>query len=134
VLEGQLYLADEFIKAKVSLLEDKISGKFGGVVRFKMFNQLINGGIEPCCETLVNTNGAWVPYSDTNNAGQINAGLSIINVLSEHYQFSAPIFVDNAEAVTELAGTNAQVISLVVSKQDKKLRVVCESSKAKGAA
>ncbi|MNI84439.1 hypothetical protein D3C73_1413460 [compost metagenome] len=49
--------------------------------------------------------------------------MDIINTLSAHYGFSAPIFVDNAEAVTKLIGTDAQVIRLVVSEADKKLRI-----------
>ncbi|WP_276317174.1 hypothetical protein [Anaerosphaera multitolerans] len=40
-----------------------------------------------------------MPYNDVNNAGKINAGLDIINTLSEHYDIYAPVFVDNAESV-----------------------------------
>jgi hypothetical protein len=50
----------------------------------------------------------------------------VINTLSEHYGFEAPIFVDNAEAVNELIPVNAQLIRLVVSK-DKQLRVEIDS-------
>jgi exonuclease SbcC len=64
-----------------------------------------------------------VPYADANNAAKINAGLDIINTLSTHYGVSAPIFIDNREAVVELFPVNAQTISLVVSGQDKTLRV-----------
>jgi len=46
----------------------------------------------------------------------------VINVLSEFYGLSAPIFCDNAEAVNELIPVNAQLIRLVVS-HDKSLRV-----------
>ncbi|WP_205419685.1 hypothetical protein, partial [Klebsiella pneumoniae] len=64
-----------------------------------------------------------VPYSSgLNNAAKINVGLDIINTLSEHYGFYAPIFVDNAEAVTKLIDTKSQTISLVVSEKDKQLR------------
>jgi len=49
--------------------------------------------------------------------------LDIINTLSEHYGISAPIFIDNREAVTKLIETKGQLISLVVSEKDKKLRV-----------
>ncbi|MFS8536099.1 MAG: hypothetical protein FWJ65_13175, partial [Limnochordales bacterium] len=47
----------------------------------------------------------------------------IIRTLSEHYGFRAPIWVDNAEAVTRLIPVDSQVIRLVVS-ADKALRVV----------
>ncbi len=118
-LEGELYLTEEFIRTKVNLLEEKINSKFK-YARFKMFAEQINGGVTEVCETLYD----GVPYSSgLNNAAKINVGLDIINTLSEHYGFSAPIFVDNAEAVTKLIDTKAQVISLVVSEQDKVLRV-----------
>ncbi|NIK12841.1 AAA family ATPase [Alkalibacillus almallahensis] len=118
-LEEELYLAEEFIRTKVNLLEGKINDKFK-YARFKLFKENINGGLEETCETLYE----GVPYSSgLNNAARINVGLDIINTLSDHYGFNAPIFVDNAEAVTELIDTNAQTISLVVSEQDKALRV-----------
>jgi len=64
-----------------------------------------------------------------NNSARINVGLDIINTLSERYGFEAPIFVDNAEAVTRLINTRAQVIKLVVSEQDKELRVELKNKK-----
>lgn len=118
-LEQDLYLTEEFIRTKVSMLESKINSKFK-FATFKLFEQQVNGGISEICETL----GKGVPYSSgLNNAGRINIGLDIINTLSEHYQFSAPIWIDNAEAVTKLIDTIGQKICLVVSAADKKLRV-----------
>ncbi len=61
-----------------------------------------------------------------NNGRQINVGIDIINTLSKHYSFTAPIFADNAESVTEIIPTPAQLIRLVVSKPDKKLRIEYE--------
>ena len=49
-LERQLYLTEEFIRTKVRLLEEKINSKFK-MARFKLFNVLVNGGIEECYET-----------------------------------------------------------------------------------
>ena len=118
-LESELYLTEEFIRTKVNLLTGKINSKFK-YARFKLFEQQINGGLTEVCETLYK----GVPYgSGLNNAAKINVGLDIINTLSEHYGFYAPIFVDNAEAVTRLIDTNAQTISLVVSEKDKQLRI-----------
>ena len=123
-LEGQLNLLELFERTKAEMLTDVINRKFKHV-RFKLFDIQINGGIVPCCETLINTNGRWVPYSDGNSAGKINAGLDIINALSGHYGVWAPIWIDNAESVNELTEVKAQVIRLIVSK-DKKLRVEVE--------
>ncbi len=123
-LEGHRYLIEQFIKAKVNLMEDSINSRFKAV-RFKLFDTQINGGVVECCETMVNTNGSWVPWADANNAGRVNAGLDIINTLSMHYGVSAPIFLDNRESVNELIETESQIINLVVT-QDSKLRVEVE--------
>ncbi|PKH09829.1 AAA family ATPase [Planomicrobium sp. MB-3u-38] len=118
-LEHHLFLTDEFIRAKVRIMEEKINAKFK-FARFKLFEEQINGGLQEVCETVYE----GVPYSSgLNNAARINVGLDIINTLSEFHGIKAPIFVDNAEAVTKLIDTEAQLISLVVSEPDKKLRV-----------
>jgi len=116
-LEGQEYLCEEFVKAKVELLESSINSKFK-FVSFKLFNTQVNGGIEETCEALID----GVPFSNANTASQINAGLDIINTLCSHYGVQAPIFIDNRESVNQLIETNSQVINLIVSK-DKNLKV-----------
>lgn len=122
-LEKTLYLCDLFTKEKVSRLTDKINDKFS-TVSFKLFNEQINGGIKEDCEVLIPTpDGRMVPYSYANNAARINAGLEIISVLSEYWNKSIPVFIDNAESVTRLIDTNTQTIKLVVSEKDKKLRL-----------
>ena len=121
-LEHQLFLTEEFIRSKVTLLEEKINSKFK-YARFKLFETQINGGLTETCETLYE----GVPYSrGLNNAARINVGLDIISTLSEHFGVTAPIFIDNSEAVTKLIPIDAQVISLVVSEEDKTLRVKVE--------
>lgn len=121
-LEQQVYLCEEFTRAKVRLLDEKINSRFE-LARFKLFNVLVNGSLEECCETLYD----GVPWSTgMNNGRQINVGIDIINTLSKHYAFTAPIFADNAESVTEIIPTPAQLIRLVVSKPDKKLRIEYE--------
>lgn len=118
-LEQELYITEEFTRSKVNLLEEKINSKFK-YARFNLFKTNINGGLEDICDTTFE----GVPYSSgLNNAARINVGLDIINTLSGHYGVSAPIFVDNSEAVTKLIDVKSQVIQLVVSEQDKVLRV-----------
>lgn len=122
-LEHQLYLTEEFIRTKVDLLEERINSKFK-YARFKLFEEQINGGLKEVCETTFE----GVPYSGgLNNAARINVGLDIINTLSAHYDVQATIFVDNAESVTKLIDIDSQVISLVVSEQDKELRIETEN-------
>jgi len=126
-LEQELYLTEEFIRRKVSLLEDRINNRFG-MARFKLFDVQVNGGISECCETMYN----GVPYSSLNNGAKINVGLDIIRTLAEHYNFRPPIFIDNREAITKLLDMgDQQVISLIVSEPDKELRVEIEEKKQK---
>lgn len=120
-LEGQKYLLEKYEVAEANLLEASVNNRFK-VVNFKLFKKQINGGIELTCEPLID----GVPYADANNAAKINAGLDIINTLTKHYGVSAPIWVDNAEAVTDLLPIDSQVIRLVVSAADEKLRVEVE--------
>jgi DNA repair exonuclease SbcCD ATPase subunit len=118
-LEGELFLTEEFIRNKVQLLEQKINNRFKHA-HFKLFSEQINGGLTETCETLFQ----GVSYSSgLNNAAKINVGLDIINTLSDHYGFLAPIWIDNSEAVTKLIDTKSQIITLVVSEPDKQLRV-----------
>lgn len=121
-LEKQEFLCEQFIKAKVELLDEKINSMFS-YVRFKLFEEQINGGLTETCEALID----GVPFADANNAGKINAGIDIINTLSKYYQVSAPIVIDNRESINEIINTDAQVINLIVSK-DAKLRIETDKS------
>lgn len=116
-LEGQQYALEEFTKTKVELLENSINSKFE-LVKFRLFDTQINGGLVECCDTLVN----GVPFADVNNAHKILAGLDVINTLIKFYNTSAPIFVDNRESINEIDSIDAQVISLIVT-TDSKLRI-----------
>ena len=119
-LSGQLFMAEEFTKTRVKLLEDKVADKFK-LTQFKLFADQINGGITECCEPMHDGK----PYKALNNAMQYNIGLDIIRTLDAHYNFYPPIFIDNAESITKLnTDIDAQIIRLIVSEPDKKLRVV----------
>lgn len=117
-VENDIMIADEFNKAKIDALETKINQKFL-FIKFKMFDTQINGGENECCEATIN----GVPYSDANTASKINAGIDVINTLTEFYNVSAPIFIDNRESIVNVLPTHSQLINLVVSAADKKLRV-----------
>lgn len=117
-LDEASFLMDEFIKAKVNMLEDNINSRFK-LARFKMFNVMLNGNIEECCETTYK----GVPYRSMNNAARINVGLDIINALTSYYKVNAPVFIDNAETVTEFVPVNSQTIKLIVDESKPQLTV-----------
>ena len=125
-VEHGIYLCEQFVRAKVSMLTERINERFQNV-RFQLFQEQINGGVKECCEVLIpSPSGSMVPYPVANNAARINAGLEIIDVVSKHFGVSLPVFVDNAESVTSLIQIAAQVIRLVVSERDEKLRLVTD--------
>lgn len=129
-VEKELFLIEEFTRIKVEMLDEKINSKFK-MARFKLTHKQVDGTLVDVCETTYK----GVPYgSGLNNAAKINVGLDIIQTLSDHYGFRVPIFVDNAEAVTRIADTDSQLISLVVSEQDKQLRIESISEDKEGAA
>lgn len=116
LLDETSFLIDEFVKTKVDLLEQSINSHFE-YARFKMFNVLVNGSIEECCDTTYK----GVPYRSMNNAARMNVGLDIINALTKFYNVTAPVFIDNAEAVTDFIKCNSQTIKLVVDADFKTL-------------
>lgn len=121
LVDETAFLLDEFVKAKVEMLEDTINKHFT-ITTFKMANVLVNGSVEDCCETMVD----GVPYRSLNNAARINAGIDIINALTKFYSVTAPVFIDNAEAVTKFINCNSQTIKLIVDETCKELRVDLE--------
>lgn len=119
LLDETSFLIDEFVKAKVDMLEESINSHFE-YARFKMFNVLVNGNVEECCETTYK----GVPYRSMNNAARMNVGLDIINALTKFYNVTAPVFIDNAEAVTDFIKCNSQTIKLVVDADFKELTMI----------
>lgn len=117
-LEGMEYNIQQFSKARIEQMESRINGMFN-LVKFKMFEQQINGGEIETCEATVN----GVPFSDLNDAMKINAGLDIINAISRANGIVAPIFIDNRESVCEIVSGLAQIVNLIVDANCKTLKI-----------
>lgn len=114
-----LLLAEQFVQIKAQDIEEQVNAAFR-LVRWKLFDVQKNGGIKNCCEATVN----GVSYgTNLNSAAKLNAGLDIISALSKASGVQLPVWVDNAESVTELLPVETQIIRLAVSAQDKILRV-----------
>lgn len=121
-IEKMLFLIDEYSRYKTQFVEESINGLFR-IARFRLFREQANGGIEDRCDVVHD----GVPYISVNNGMKINLGIDIINTLSAAYGVRVPLFVDNAESVTNLEKCGSQVIRLVVSENDKELRVNYEN-------
>lgn len=117
--EKMIDLLEKFIRVKMDSISNLINAKFN-TVNFKLFDTQINGGLKECCECTVN----GVPYSSLNNGHKIIAGLDIISSLCELYGVTAPVFIDNAEALNDfnIPKIDGQMILLRVS-DDRELRV-----------
>lgn len=120
-LEKEDSLCDDYITTKVGLMDEKLAEYFN-IVKFKMFEQLINGGVKETCIVMRKDKG--VPYADDNHAANVNCGLDIINTFSKFYGIKVPHFIDNAESITKYEPSdNIQRIKLIVSEDDKELRI-----------
>lgn len=118
-LKHKQYLLDQFTKTKVNLITEKVNEMFD-LARFKLFHTQVNGDIKETCEIMSD----GITYDGgLNNAARINVGIDITNTLSKHYGIELFQFIDNAEAVTQLKESNSQQIQLIVSEDDKKLRM-----------
>ena len=116
--EQMIDLTEEFIRAKMNRISSIINEKFGGRVTFKLFEVQINSGIRETCEC------QWDGRTNMSNGESIVAGMYICKALSELYEVSCPLFVDNSEAVSDgrFPDMDCQVIKLFVS-NDKELKV-----------
>ena len=121
-IEGMLFLIDEYSRYKTQFVEDSINSLFR-IARFRLFREQANGGIEDRCDVVYE----GVPYISINNGAKINVGIDIINTLSKSYGVTVPLFVDNAESVTRIESSDTQIIRLVVSENDKELRISYEN-------
>lgn len=110
-------LTERFIQDRCGALEESINAHFP-IVRWKLFDTQINGGIVDTCVCMIDCDGALVPYESANTASQIAADIEIVDVLSDHYDIRVPLFVDNAERLVHVPKAQTQVITLAVSPCD----------------
>ena len=109
--------ADELRRMEAADLEQRVNALFR-TVRFRFSREQING--KEVRHTELTVNG--VPYSGLSHAERINAGLELVDALSLSRGVTAPVIIDNAEAINTITPTRGQQIRLAVS-TSKKLRV-----------
>lgn len=120
--EKILYQLDLVSKRKNELLTDDINKHFD-IVRWQMFEYQKNGEIKDCCIPLID--GKRFGES-TNKGREILAKLDIIKGLQKFYGQYYPVFLDNAESLSEETlkriDMPCQLILLKVT-EDEKLKV-----------
>ncbi len=118
--EKAVSLCEQHVKNQAKALETAVNGKFK-IARFEMFEMQKNGEEAECCK-VVYPNGS----TNLSTGERLQTGVDIISTLSEYYGVNAPIWIDNAEGVTLPVETQAQIIRLNVTAEDK-LRVEVEA-------
>lgn len=116
--EKQEIAIENFNNERNNLIEKAVNDKFS-LVKFKLFEVQMNKGINEICEATVD----GVLFNDLNTASKINAGLDVINVLSNYYGVIAPVFLDNRESTTNIIDCNSQIISLFVNPNCETLKI-----------
>lgn len=105
-----------FTRAKIEDIEYRINSMFK-MVTFQLFAYTQEGNEVETCIPKVD----GVVYGVANTAGKVNAGVDVINTLSRHFGTQAPIWIDNAERISEIVDTDSQTIKLGVHKDYKEL-------------
>ncbi|MFQ9604539.1 MAG: hypothetical protein ACLR0O_14075, partial [Staphylococcus aureus] len=86
------------------------------VVKWKLFDFFEDGGLnEAVCEPMID----GVPFSSLNNGSRMQAGLDVSNTLMKQEGYIVPIFIDNAEGLTnhnrDSVKVDTQVIAMYVN-------------------
>lgn len=123
--ERILYQLDLISRKKNELLTDEINRNFD-IVRWQFFIYQKNGEYKECCIPLI----YGKTFGESTNTGlEILAKLDIIKNLQRFYGQSYPVFLDNAECLSEETKKriemDCQIIYLSVS-EDKELRIEAE--------
>jgi len=118
-IEGKIDAINSRILEISGQIEDQVNDRFDQA-KFKMFESCINGNVNPCCKTLVNNVG----YDRGLNTGnRLQCDIEIATKFSEFFGVSMPLFIDNAESVTDYIGVDAQTFKLFANWEDKTLRI-----------
>lgn len=116
-LDDKIEAVSDYQKMACEAMENIVNKHFR-LVKWSMFRRQLDGTDKPWCECSVD----GVPYSDSNTAAKMNAGLDIARALKEYYQVNVPCMIDNAETVLDPLYDGGQQIRLMVTK-DKELTI-----------
>ena len=123
-IEKQLADIEQYKATQSTMITAAVNCKFKAV-RFKLFKELLNGGLEECCEATY----IGIPYPDMSFGQQIYCGIDEVNVMSEHYGVSVPMFIDHSESMTLPIEAHSQTIELKAEKGVKQLQVKIKSER-----
>lgn len=113
-LEAKLDTADSYQQLSCNALESAVNTHFS-YVQFSLFKTNLDGERKPFCECYHN----GVPYSRLNGAAKVNAGIDIANAISQFYDVSVPMVLDECESNLNPIYNGGQQIRLCVAPVDK---------------
>ena len=119
-MDRLIAMCEEFTRYRVQAITESVNSKFR-LTRWRLFTEQVNGGLADCCEPM-DRNGSM--FEGTNNAMQDQHRHG-------HYRHAFRTFRppcaafrgQRRESVTHLQPIGSQVVRLVVSEQDKELRI-----------
>lgn len=112
--KAQMYLdiSEEFIKKRSKLLEDAVNKLFDNV-RFKFTREAKSRKVSESCIPTFNGQN----YQDLSASTKLICNLDIVKGFQRYYNAYLPLFIDNAEGITETLDCDAQTILLSVKKE-----------------
>ena len=99
----------DYHKEYSQLIADELNSRFENI-KINTFKLQKDGQIK---ETFEITKGG-VPYKSLNSAGKIEAGIELIELLSDLLEVNLPIIIDNKEGITKKFNIENQLITLSV--------------------
>lgn len=113
--EKIVFMIEKLDRKKVEYLTEAINKHFQ-VVKWRFYEPQINGGWNQVCDALVDGKSY---FNGLNSGHKMLAELDILSALQKIYDVSTPVFVDNAERLSDdtlkALDLNCQLISLHVA-------------------
>ena len=112
--EAQKYLSlsEKFITERSKLLENAVNKMFENT-RFKFSKENKSGKVTESCVPTFNGQ----EYKDLSASTKAICNIDIVKGFQRYYNAYLPVFIDNAEGITEKLETNTQTVLLSVKKQ-----------------
>lgn len=101
----------EYLEKSIDIVNNTINSQFKEGISFKLFNKKTDGTYEQECITLLDGK----PYDNLSFGERILTDFLLVKYLQNKFEVKLPIFIDNANAFTEINENEYQVISLITS-------------------
>lgn len=103
----------EFIQYKCNIYEENLNSIFKNI-KWKLFSfNKTNEELRECCIPLYN----GIEYKNLSESTKTICGIEIIEVFQNSYNIKLPIFIDNAEGITNIHSKDFQIIRLLVESE-----------------